>query len=97
MSRSGDWRASLAWAAQNRDLLTPRAYAGFVLVRASLEARRAGDWSAFGRLVAEAFRGGRPTLACFAAHALIWLVPRDVRFSIGERVGRMLPRPAPSR
>jgi glycosyltransferase involved in cell wall biosynthesis len=94
MSNATDWRASLAWAADNRDLLTPRAYAGFVLTRASLEARRGRDWRASLRLVGEAFRGGRPTIACLIACALIWLVPRRTRASIGERVARLRARPA---
>lgn len=97
MSNASDWRASLAWAAANRALLTPRAYAGFVLVRASLEARRGRDWRAAWRLLGTAFGDGRPTAACVLAFALIWLVPRRARVSIGERVARLRPRLAATR
>ena len=88
MSNGCDWRASLAWAAAEASLLTPRAHAGFILSRVSLEARRAGDKSAFWRLPREAFRRGRPTLFDLLAHTFIWLVPLRLRASIAARVTR---------
>lgn len=96
MSNVSDWRASLAWAEDNADLLTPRAHAAFVLIRASLEARRGRDWRAFWPLVAAAFRRGRPTAVGLLAHALIWTVPPRTRFSLADRLARWMPRPSPA-
>jgi glycosyltransferase involved in cell wall biosynthesis len=88
MSNSRDWRASLAWANAEAALLTPRARAGFILSRVSLEARRAGDARAFWRLPWEAFRRGRPTLVGLLAHAFIWLLPLGVRAAVAVRLPR---------
>jgi glycosyltransferase involved in cell wall biosynthesis len=88
LTTTSDWRTSLAWAESNSELLTRRAHASFILIRASLEARRARDIAAFWRLPCEAFRRGRPTAAALAAHALIWLVPESVRFRIAALVIR---------
>jgi len=96
MSNASDWRASLAWAADNADLLTPRAHAAFVLIRASLEARRGREWRAFWPLVAAAFRHGRPTAVGLLAHALIWTVPPRTRFTMADRLARWMPGPSPA-
>jgi glycosyltransferase involved in cell wall biosynthesis len=90
MSNALDWRTSLDWAAANRDLLTPRSYAAFLLIRASLEARRARDWRASARLVRESFRGGAPTATGLLAHALIWLVPPRLRFAAAALATRLV-------
>jgi glycosyltransferase involved in cell wall biosynthesis len=91
MSNTGNWRASLAWANSQVNLLTPRARASFFLIRVSLEARRAGDASAFWLLSWQAFRRGRPTVIGLLAHAIIWLVPRRARFSIAAFITRHFP------
>jgi glycosyltransferase involved in cell wall biosynthesis len=88
MSNARNWRASLAWADSEAALLTPRAHAGFILRRVSLEARRAGDTSAFWRLPREAFRRGRPPLLDLLAHTFIWLVPLGLRAWIASRMTR---------
>jgi glycosyltransferase involved in cell wall biosynthesis len=92
MSMGRDWRASLAWAKSQAGLLTPRAHSGFILNRVSLEARRAGDASAFWLLAREAFRRGRPTLSSLLGHALNWLLPLRVRASIAVLEGRRISR-----
>jgi len=88
MSASRNWRASLDWADAQASLLTPRARAGFILNRVSLEARRAGDASAFWLLSREAFRRGRPTVSNMLAHIITWLLPLRMRASIAAMVGR---------
>jgi len=87
MSASRDWRASLAWVNAHANLLTPRARAGFILNRVSLEARRAGDASAFWLLSREAFKRGRPTVSNMLAHAITWLIPLRLRASIAATLG----------
>ena len=88
LTTTSNWRTSLAWAETNAELLTQQAHASFILLRASLEARRAGDVAAFWRLPWEAFRRGRPTAAALTAHALIWLLPEGIRFRIAAFVTR---------
>lgn len=80
MSHGTDWRNSLSWAESNSDLLTSRAYASFILIRASLEAKRAGAWSAFLPLLWQSFRSGSPTLVGIVAHISIWFIPESARF-----------------
>ncbi len=94
MSNSRDWRASLAWANAEAALLTPRARAGFILSRVSLEARRAGDARAFWRLSWEAFQRGRPTLVIVLAHAFTWLMPLSVRTAVAARLTRRFSGPS---
>lgn len=97
MSNGRDWRAALDWAGANADLLSPRAHAAVLLIRASLEAQRARDRHGLGVLLRTAFRRGRPTASSLAAHALIRFVPPGLRFRVGARIARALPRLAPSR
>jgi glycosyltransferase involved in cell wall biosynthesis len=82
MSHTSGWQHSLSWLEANSHLLTSRAAASFILIRASLEAQRASDWSAFWRLLWEAFRRGRPTVMGILAHMVIWLVPQRMRFKM---------------
>ena len=97
MSNAGDWRAALDWADAGRDLLTPRAYAAVLLIRASLEARRARDRRGLGILLRTAFRQGRPTAASLAAHAVIRFVPPGLRLRLAERTARTVPGLAATR
>jgi glycosyltransferase involved in cell wall biosynthesis len=97
MSAGRDWRASLAWANAQTSLLTPRARAGFILNRVSLEARRAGDASAFWLLAREAFKRGRPTVSNMLSHAITWLMPLRLRASIAAMVGGRFDRQIPRR
>jgi glycosyltransferase involved in cell wall biosynthesis len=90
MSDAVDWRASVAWAAANRDLLTARAYAAFLLIRAGVEARRAREWRASPQLIREAFRRGEPTIVALIAHLLIWLVPDAARRAAASVAARFL-------
>lgn len=91
MSNSRNWRDSLAWAKAHANLLTPRARASFILIRAGLEARRVGNATAFWQLAWEAFRNGRPTMISLLAYAVIWLLPRRARFSIAALMTQRFP------
>jgi hypothetical protein len=78
MSNVHDWRQSLAWIDARRDLVTARAYAGFVLTWVSHSARCEGDRAAFGALLRAAFRHGRPSSLEVLVHVATWMLPRDV-------------------
>jgi hypothetical protein len=76
MSTVHGWRESMAWIRENRSLVTPSAYAAFVLTWVPMRAERTGRWGAFGPLLVEAFRAGRPSVNDLITYAGIWLLPR---------------------
>jgi glycosyltransferase involved in cell wall biosynthesis len=79
ISNTADWRYSLGWANQNRELMSPHAYASFVLIWASSTAAWGGCWKAFWKLPWEAFAHGKPRVIDLLAHLIIWLVPVKLR------------------
>jgi glycosyltransferase involved in cell wall biosynthesis len=76
------WRRSLEWIRKNRHLVTPRAYAGFVMTVVGPAAAREGDWKAFLPLLQEALRSGKPQPIDFLLYMGMWLVPQEVRRSL---------------
>ena len=78
VSTGHDGADALRFADDRRHLLTPGAYAGFVLTRASDAAARDGRRPGFWRLLNAARRHGRPTPAGLASHALQFAVPRGL-------------------
>lgn len=74
-SKRNTWRSSMAWAERYRDLLGPRAYAGFIATKVAGKARRQGDWSALPKLAAAACRDGHPTVMHLVLFAGTWLLP----------------------
>ncbi len=79
LSRIHDWRFSYQWITRCRQMVTPAAYAGFLLTWASFSARSQGDFSAFPFLLKKAFRYGRPGAVELAAYAAVWFLPLKVR------------------
>jgi glycosyltransferase involved in cell wall biosynthesis len=88
ISNTSDWRYSLDWIRRNRALVTPRAYASFVLIWASSTAARGHCWSAFWMLPREAFALGQPRAVDFLAHLIIWLVPPKLRSAFSVRLAK---------
>jgi len=79
ISSKNNWQYSLAWIQELRSLVTPRAYAAFVLVQVSADARQQEDWNAFLPLFLEAVRFGKPKLIDFLLFMGMWIVPRGNR------------------
>lgn len=79
ISSSKDWRFSFSWIQQNRYLVTPRAYASFLLTWVSANAIEQGDRSAFWLLVKEAYRHGAPSAIDVCVFVGIWLIPQGLR------------------
>jgi glycosyltransferase involved in cell wall biosynthesis len=77
-----DWRYSLEWIKANRDLVTPRAYAGLMAVTLSSQAAWQRDWKAFGPLLRETVFGGKPRVMDLALFFAMWFVPRKVRHGV---------------
>ncbi len=74
-----DWREDIDWVRAHRDLLSPEAYAAFVLTLPSLRAARSGDLSACHLLLREAFSNGSPHWAELVFHGGNFLLPSRAR------------------
>jgi glycosyltransferase involved in cell wall biosynthesis len=81
-----DWRQALDWIRARRALVTPRAYAAFVLVRVAGLAAAAGDRSAIGELWDEARRHGRSGPLDVALFAARWVAPSGLRRWLRRRL-----------
>lgn len=79
VSSKNNWHYSLKWIQNNKCLVTPRAYAGFILTHVSPEASEQGDWKAFGLLLNEAIQFGQPKPLDFLIYLAMWLIPRGSR------------------
>jgi glycosyltransferase involved in cell wall biosynthesis len=77
-----DWRYFFLWAQTNRHLMTPHAYASYLMISVSGFAARAGEWKVFPMLLWEAYRRGKPNIIDLFAYFIIWLVPRNIRRQI---------------
>lgn len=60
ISNTHDWQDSAAWIHKIRGIISPRAYAGFLLTWASFPPARQRQWEAFVPMLAQAFKHGRP-------------------------------------
>jgi glycosyltransferase involved in cell wall biosynthesis len=76
LSTDVDWRSSLDWIRANRDLVSGRAYASFLLTWVSVTAAaQQGRWPDFVLLWNEARRGGTPSLLDAVVHVGHWILP----------------------
>jgi glycosyltransferase involved in cell wall biosynthesis len=78
-SRHPDWRFSLRWIQENAQLVTPRAYGGFVTTHVAWQAAAQGEWKAFLPLLADAWRNGAPSPADVLRYLGFWFVPAATR------------------
>jgi glycosyltransferase involved in cell wall biosynthesis len=74
-SRTHDWQRSLDWIRARQNLVTRRAYASFLLVEIASHAAFNRDWQAFGLLLWEAVRFGKPRPVDFSLFFGMWLIP----------------------
>jgi hypothetical protein len=79
ISRMDQWRTSFDWIVTMRRLVTPRAYASFLMVLVSAIAAREGDVSALPMILREARRYGRPQAIEYTLMAAMWLLPQATR------------------
>jgi glycosyltransferase involved in cell wall biosynthesis len=85
VSRAQDWAEALRWMQESRHLVTPRAYAAFLLTIVSASAAGQKDYWAFPALAAEALRYGRPGWAETITHVGNFLFPEPTRRRIAAR------------
>lgn len=86
LSKTYTWQKSLAWIDDMDPLVTPRAYAGFLLSHVGQNSANAGEYSAMGPLLRHAFRKGKPTRKQLFRFALCWVLPRGLRRKVRARL-----------
>lgn len=83
-----DWAYARQWIADRRPLVTPRAYAAFLLIRGGgLTAAARNPGAGLGMLV-EAFRRGRPTVTTVLLFVGKWVVPVGLRRRLRAALSR---------
>ena len=83
-----DWNHSLSWIQASRHMVTPRAYASFIMTRPALFASRQGDRKAFLPLLHEAYRYYRPGILDVLSYLGIWLIPQKAKRLIATFLAR---------
>lgn len=79
VSSMHNWQYSLNWIRENQSLVTPRAYASFLLVEVGAQAASQGQWREFFPLLWEAVQRGRPAPIDFLLYLGVWFIPRNIR------------------
>ena len=82
ISGANHWRTSYEWIASIRRLVTPRAYASFLLIFVSAIAAREGEYAALKLILGEARRNGRPSSMDYLLFVAMWLLPQQTRRKI---------------
>jgi len=88
MSLASDWRFSLSWVADRKHLITPRAYASFLLTWVGSDVARQGRWEAFWPLLQAAFRYGKPAVIDVLVYLGHWTLPERLKRQVAARLGR---------
>jgi hypothetical protein len=97
LSTGADGPAAVDWGRARRHLLSPRAYAAFMMTLASRNAALAGQWRMFLPLAVEAFRHGQPTPTDVVTHVANFVVPERLRHLLARAFARTVGRPGPGR
>ena len=82
MSKNQNWDYSLNWVRSVKHLITPKAYAGFIMSHVASQAVVNGDRDAFWPLLSECFREGPPGAMDTFLFLLMWIVPIELRSNI---------------
>ncbi|WP_017721983.1 glycosyltransferase family 2 protein [Kamptonema formosum] len=82
LSNINDWQYSLDWIRSVRNLVTRRAYSGFIVTVVSPQASLQRDWKVFWPLLREAVRFGQLRPTDYLLYLAMWLLPQDVRQQI---------------
>jgi hypothetical protein len=101
ISNINDWQSSRDWLTSLRTLMTLKAYSSALMTFVSPQAALQQDWQAFGSLLQDSLRLGRPRPIDFALFLSMWLIPQTLRQSIRQRFAgvkrallRLLPSPS---
>lgn len=88
VSAKHNYQASLDWIRTNRHLVTPKAYAAFLLVEVASQAAQQKQKQLFPQLLAEAFTQGQPNLIILILYVAMWLLPLELRRKIRAQLTR---------
>lgn len=84
LSNVNDWQYSLDWIRSTRNLVTPKAYSGFIATMTAPSASSVGDWKAFFPLLWEAIRWGKPRPIDICLYLIMWLFPQQFRQQVSS-------------
>ena len=79
ISGMNHWRTSFDWITSIRRLVTPRAYASFLLIFVSAIASKEGEYAALRVIMEESRLHGRPTAMDYVLFTAMWLLPQPTR------------------
>jgi len=88
LSNIKDWQYSLDWLHYIRNLMTPKAYAGFIVTVITPSASLMRDWKAFWPLLWEALRWGQMRPIDLFLYLTMWLIPQQLRQQIRAVISR---------
>ncbi len=91
MSHTTDWRYSLAWIRARSHLVTPPAYAAFVLTWIGSDEARQGHREAFWPLLRESFARGKPAIMDVLVYVAHWLLPESLKRRVAALFARYWP------
>lgn len=83
-----DWELTLRWIRERRHLVTPRAYASFLLVRGGDLTSNALSVRGAVHMAGEAIRHGRPSASAILLFVARWVLPKPLRRRIRSVFGR---------
>lgn len=84
LSNINDWKYSLDWIRSTRNLVTPKAYSGFIATMITPSASSVGDWKAFFPLLWESIRCGKPRPIDICLYLFMWLFPQQLRQKVSS-------------
>jgi glycosyltransferase involved in cell wall biosynthesis len=82
LSTRHNYQGSLDWITRNRDLVTPTAYAAFILVEVGSQAAQQQQWKLFPKLLKLALTQGKPNAIVLLLYLAMWLLPLELRRKI---------------
>ena len=83
ISTQADWRVSFEWAeGAAREMMTDRAYAGFLATQVAPQAARQSDWRAFPFLLWAMITRGAPKMIDLVLFFGMWSVPTKIRAAV---------------
>jgi len=86
VSDKNDWQCSLDWIRKVRNLITPRAYSGFIIAIVTPQASLQRDWNSFWFLWWEALKFGKLTPKDYLLYLGMWFVPPYIRPRLKEYI-----------
>jgi glycosyltransferase involved in cell wall biosynthesis len=84
LSNINDWKYSLDWLRSSRNLVTPKAYSGFIATMITPSASLVGDWKAFFPLLWEAIRWGKLRPIDMCLYLTMWVLPQELRQQVSS-------------